>query len=1589
MAEQLLIPQTVGDDLFAPPTPPTIQDNVAANRALEESALLGDSSYNDRFEQYKASTEGLVMDAALERVMELNQESAVRELINNPDVSLENKLAGLTREVNDLSYRSLTPYDEVLFQILRQEGGGLVSLDRAQIMYEEIPTSSLRALSDISRERQLTRMRQDVNDVAAANGWGTTADALVEIVVQDFIPIFNIATRMAFNDAMADAAGVPLTTLESLLPGSARARMREAFVSMEPQELQEAVANMEQEVTKLQQHPVYGKLLTKYAILEHWSAVFNDDVLTQQNPEDNLDLWMGNLEIALEGTLALGVIAFAGGKTVRNAFRASDSVKLKNTATTVRNGEAVTKLNDAIKDEVLAANLQIESGAPTAAGMPKPTPLADDIELMPDNLKEIVTENGRLRSELLDSRINQTDSLLDVRDKARVVRKELDELAQFDGAVTHSRMSTAKIKDDGSGVEIEAMFGATPTKGWTDFEEVLIEALELDPELRQLDIMYVNDKGTMSKLDMTTPEFLKAVGEGDISLTKTGEILQGEEFFLRYKNDRPWHPFDKHFYDDPDAISSSWARFAFTPNAKFSDQFYAPFARAALDEQRTVAILNQMSSPYQLLSVADKKMANGIFEWGEQFGRVQRRNANYHEIISEFPEATPATVEGVIAMRNTMDTMYDMLNARVHREFNALGFSTAKPVDPTLPTYHGKIATSAEQVQPGSFLDPETGDLIKLNRKQIEDHYVNGDSIIQELPISVGTNKANEKVTRVLLKGDAYSRQALSENPLRYHAGYTMRFHDDPYYVVKKNKNAMVDGIADPVGGTEAVRTTGTYAEGERWAARANRAMQKRYGDGAATFETVRASNLEQGESALFQKEVLQQEGRLFYDERNHDILPNTNGTKAEIEDPGIALERGIHIASRQLSQEDPLRAVKEGWSEQYGDLVKEGQLNRPGVSLKAVEQELDVQISNAPGPAQKARVKDAREYVRYMRLMEGTNSKAVTMTRSSLVAAGQALHGFLGVGNKRNTFFRWWEKRAAEAEPLRLVRSVAFNLFMKLRPIRQFVMQSAQVGFLAGLDPAYVTTGRIFKDMYMLQAGRTAFRSGTDISEKALAKAMGIHLNEYRVLVKQFDRSGLIDSVDVHSYTGQNVAQANPTKLPTGGPLSGAGYYAKKGGGAILNAAGTGFKLGESNNLAGTYMISLRRYLKKNPAKSIGNMDVGDWERIRVDTSNLALAMIKPNNMRYQTGFLSMATQFLSFTHKASLALIGKNPAMSTLDAAKLWIAGGMLYGAEFIGTAEFVGAVLSQNNLDHVADQEVPGTDDTFANIIKYGLLDQSINAIGRMTTAEWQELDLSFVSPGPNTKNLYEMTIMNILSDPWSAAFGPAASIGQRVWKSLEHVHFLAKGDPEMPAVDKYLLMTKAVSEGAIPFVNDIVSAYQARLMDRWYTSAGEPLPIKPENNSIKARGALGVRPRAETTFWAIKDAVFKNESNVNAIVKSYKNHFRNLWLDYYKGEISQEVMQQQMIIVGNFFDDFPDGQKAQILEKIFIDKFDDGSESITEMIGEQLSNGIFDPAVYDAINEMGLPEDEVLLMQEMYRDAYGRTLSREPEIKEIFE
>ena len=960
-----------------------------------------------------------------------------------------------------------------------------------------------------------------------------------------------------------------------------------------------------------------------------------------------------------------------------------------------------------------------------------------------------------------------------------------------------------------------------------------------------------------------------------------------------------------------------------------------------------------------------------------------------YDTLAQFPNATEAQQKGLMAVQRAMDTQYEVFNRRLYLEFNGLGYKTAKPLDPNAATYHGKLLDREEVKGKKTVYDPVRRESVRLDQKDIATLYNDGGGLMKlDSAIDIPGSNGTKQSTFVKVDGSDYKVTDLSTQPLAYYPGYRYRFYEDPYYVMKKTGNVEVDGIRSK-GQETAFKTASSELEGTQWL---NRVGTRRVVNGVevytdkdgAEFYLKRAKDLDQTDQTYRLKETLQRDGRLFWDSRNQERLANVNGNQAELQDFVKSLERGAALSSRQNLEEDILRAAKNAFSRDYANLLKESNVTADNMS--EVVDALRKRVNNVAGAEAKKQIKDALGIAKYIRQLEGVDSPVVPWMRARVLETAVWTDRML---NKKGGFkpgtMRWVERKVSDFDPIRLARGTAFYAFMVFRPFRQAALQASQPLFLAGLDPAYVLSGKGLRDSFALSIAHTNYiKSGFDTgySSKSLAKTMGLTQKEFKVLVTQFEKSGALDVVDVHSFAG-GTSRFRKTSLPKETITSKMLYGVRSGTNAVVGALKKyGFDKGEGLNKIGTYNVAYRRVMKRNGYKSLTQLTNEDWKQVRIDTENLSLSMSRPNNAAYQSGVLSVTTQFLAFTHKVALAMLGQNPALKGKDVVKLWASGFTLFGANMIGLRDWTRESLTGIGMGEYLDQELPGMPGaTVTDLLSAGLIQTTVNKM--METP----LDTESFTPVLNINQFVEMTLGGIIENPAQGMLGP---FGNRASALLEGWEFMRQTmNTDMPAADKLVLSADMYAKKLFPQFNDLTLAHLGYKHGRLYHASGESIDLQPTWLAMVARGVFGARTVAEMQWYELQDDIKKNDEIVLNMQMGINRFLKQQFFLYRDGELDRDSFQDIARWTGILAEMAPDGRRMEVIKGAMLSNFDDNDPSKTPIaiLAEAITSSKLTPAqAKDYVNQLITDPQQQKKLEQWIDDSLDERILNDAEMQQ---
>ena len=1523
-----------------PEEAPPLAESAASNVAFSEGVALRDNSgYQERKETYLKN--GTVMDDLYSATVLYNKEQSVLDggLLGSDHwngLDEAGKIRALTIEANKMDMRRTVPRVHGLLQVFNA-GGHNVPIAQFNEGYQTTPMQDLNdsMLKYTAQRRQ--EQRWDFDEIVAMNGFHGVGDALAQVTYTDMTPILPVAIRVHTANIVRKAAGMEELSITGMALGSNRQDIREVIYAMDHTELTGFYSRLNDVAMKLKEDPQSDPLVTRYGLLETLDAIMTQGVFDGTSAKNAGDVWMGNIEGLLEGLFTV-VVARGTAKGVGRLFRgATGSVEVSNAARAAGAHRVAAKVDEMVQREELGIQFGLGGDEAVPAMLPRPATI--DVTELPDGTKSMVEFNERVRGELIQSTDSLTGQFLSKADRTATVNREIEKLDLADGAHPQTRMNQLDMLENGTGFKMRVVVGETAEGGYKNIEDAMDEALDIDPNLGKVNIQRVASDGTLEPVFDSPEAFARAVTTGDVDSSTAARILGGdsadESFYLTYDHERFWHSTDKEVLGTNTFQSGGLIpRALLAPNAKFGEEIYGSFLKAYMGEHSIKKNFEIMFDPYYRLGKDDKQFVASVQEWGEDFAKDHGRAPDISEIYAKYDGVTEQQINGIIAIRQGMDTMHELFNRRLYRDWQALGYQTALPVGEGAK-YHGLVLDRAG-IGGGSVLDPVTGKMVKLTSRELDDIY-NGGGRVMELDIAIdAVNDAGHKATRVLIREDAYKIGKLDTKPLDYHHNYTFRFYDDPYYIVKKQDGIAVNGTvrAGAAGrSVEAIRTAGTKAEAERFKRRAARSEEER-GRGV-TFDVVRASDIAQSESTLFQKQAIHREGRMFWDERNYDRLPDVNGNRAKLEDPTKSIERGLGMAARQLTHEDTLKSIKGAWKNDYKHLFADETQLLDAFDLEVLSKRLSRMASNEVNNALKKEMNQAKELLNYMRLIEGTESMMIPKMREAALSVATAINRSLVSKTslddplkaaRRLAAGKRLEKGAMTLDPLRAMRSAAFRAFLVLRPFRQALLQSSQIGYLAPLKPTYVATPQFFKDAIAIRRGVTALRkSGYDDgwSVKTMAKSMNLTEKEYRLLVKEFDRSGLLDLVDVHSFAG---GTAQFRKVADDGMMGTVGYRTRQFSKAVMQKfQDVGFNFGEKNNLTFTWNLAVRRAMDKKGVDSILEFTRGDWEKLRVDASNLALGMVRPNNFGYQSGILSVGTQFLSFQHKAALGLLGANPAIKGGDQLRVLMGTYLLYGANMYGGRDMANQWLTDLG---VSDRQIGDSGISLVDLISAGIIENTINVLGNLTIDDWKNKDAGFLTPGVDLNRLVEMQFDTLMNQPIKAAFGAFGNIASKTLEGFDLGMRIFTANPDLPAAEKFAFLGDNILKGALPVYNDVVTSYTGYKMNQWYSASGNPLPLTPTLDSALARGVFGVRTREEMQYYNFENEIWNQKENYDNVVETTARYFSSLVRFYGDGTMTRDDLHRQIEGIMNLWEDWPEGQRASLAKDIMNFQQNDG-------------------------------------------------------------
>jgi hypothetical protein len=827
-------------------------------------------------------------------------------------------------------------------------------------------------------------------------------------------------------------------------------------------------------------------------------------------------------------------------------------------------------------------------------------------------------------------------------------------------------------------------------------------------------------------------------------------------------------------------------------NAKFGSLLRRTIIRAEDFGKGIEGRLLEMAAPFSHLSDSSKVR---VSKWMDE-GSRDERVLSYYDLVGK--GASSDEIEAYYAQRILFDTEWSLNNIRMRSHLGSQGHKHVYNTQSGWEAFGKPISRPTGRTQ---AFNPTTNQIETLSEADLIKLYQEGDTLVS----LATTERVGKTATNVAIMKNTENTKvaALPRDVLAYRQGYVTRIYEDNYFVLRHDE-LTVNGKATPK--TSAVYSAPTKADAQRLAAKLSKENPE------AKYSAALDRGLQdRGVSA--ELSFLNNTGGLITGKRG-DHLKALDDTKAIISDPVESMVRSIKITSRKVSHDDAVTTLKQRMVNEYKDVlpVKDGRTYLPD-DLKEI----------TSGVASDKRVTEAREILNSIKSLEGAKNPTADWWRGAVTKTSEFLSD------------AGWEKTSKvvldnglKKDPFQFARGITFNTLLGLNPARQLILQSNQATFLFGATG--VNPLRLAPDSAALLQG-LAFQRTPALwkSWKSKgAKMMGVKPDEYEMIVNHYRKSGIPFAIDSHTFGRDGLVQWSQkvATTPSAKALKFAGNALKA---PIKFSRQIGFDMGELNNLTASYAAAFRRWQKLNPKK--------DWrtttsmDEIGVQARELALNMTKSGEFFYQEGWLSLATQFHSFQHKALLAVLpkklGGSQILSRAEKVKVLAAQMTMYGLDGVGlTAAY----------DKARDSfgwEIPEEAEPFLNGIVY---DYAFNKVLQDLGGDDSSLSVTkSIAPGSgNVDHITDLVVNAMNMSSFELFLGATQSVVNRGLDVFSNVGFILKRDGlETPEKVKAALKEfSTLSSG----MNNYWKAQAAIQLGHAVNKVGDPVLTQTYNESF---------------------------------------------------------------------------------------------------------------------------------------------------------
>ena len=675
---------------------------------------------------------------------------------------------------------------------------------------------------------------------------------------------------------------------------------------------------------------------------------------------------------------------------------------------------------------------------------------------------------------------------------------------------------------------------------------------------------------------------------------------------------------------------------------KFSKGFakQSPKSRAAINEQ--IKYVNQHGIPFNAANLANK--------------------------------FNPKEIELLKEWRRLNDILYHATNADMSRSLQGRGYGMYVHRDSNT----NLVAKGIDRPGVNSktpILNPETGATINLSKKDLDDLYDKGGSVMHlATPITTGPGKGSTHVISLNTPSKGYVKRLTDDDTvLNYREGYYPVMYEAKFFVYKELVGSGGDVTEVVVASAKTTKERdflmaelGRRDPNSSFGHRLNKQHEQA---GRLLGEDDWALMVSSGMSAQKVRG-----SRLQSVESGVVSANNTN-----LVDPLEAVAAQIHKISQRVAMRDYLEGVKKRWHTNFKDVVD--------IPKGSKWPNKVTQIKGKSGSSSK-KVADAKSIFNYLNSLENGYVNGMDFPLQSMFNYLSDVAGSAGLGKTEVAL-----SNLGRASAARELKTTAFKLYLSASPIRQGVVQRSQIMQLAVIDPVYFSTMMTADVM-----GVRAARFGLVLSPR------------YEKLLKEANKAGIFTAVDANTLIRDDLLR-----------LADVSYAQKAAGVAnapIKASQKVGFDAAEQDVLLTSWLTH------RNAAKSKGKnlKDVRVQEEILGQSRAFTLAMNRGGEMPYTQNTLALPSQFLSVMHKALLQTFTSR-SLSKADRAKLLAWNVVMFGPGASLVTATMYSLFSKQDERELTEGE---------RLIRDGLVDAILNKSLTEISGEDQNIDFSDLTP-----------------------------------------------------------------------------------------------------------------------------------------------------------------------------------------------------------------------------------------------------------------